>query len=1485
MFNLKKGLLIGALTVTVATGIGNFSQVTFAATSGSASDIINEITGDGGDSDDPLANDDDETKYRSVTGIHLINNLCQNSDYKLTKDQYDKIKSKINASSKTVEDYNEEEPRQNLIDTDSTTSNLISNNIISRFENFSYKNGKVTFTTEPLVLPSDTNYTSKIYRKSDLYVALYKAVYGTLESKPLVFNLPSIRNNKVVSDVINYGGKEGTASFAEGDYWVYVSSNVYEQYLAKLLDKGLIDTSELIQDNNHTFVSEYKKLSNKSVKPAWYNDGKVAYAANDKNAFGKSFTYNSKCTLKHKKYNYFVDEQIDVMEALSIIEDFMRITEKNMTKTEANIITYKYGVNALSGLADQDKDTVSFLVAKGILNFEDEDFPNYYSTFSTDTAYQLIYRFANKDARYDFSKVSLTDEESFWAKKGFSQNKINVVRTTTVPSVETVEAGVTYKDIVESNNPDEDSTDLEENDGWKTIGKLFNIINPIKEAYALKATTYSNYKVVKIFDNKMKYTYGDVALEQLSENSTDVEKIEKTNDYTKITFVVKARSSDDAVSAVDGKISCELSTEGTEVPCFTAIESSDGKVTNMISQKSIQQLFPEISVVHDKLLENTNTGCEALIMGESGYAIVGTKVIVSDDLMVHDSGDDVYYNLEIITSLLTNSYLKELDKKIGNQITSLYISDSNLSESRYKVYSDSTLLNKTDVIQLKVKNANGAEKSTKFYNMDSMCRGMNTASRTFKLKDSQGRDASVTVIVDLDFVVPSSTAFADSKLSTNMLNGPLTANNIASAYFNRPSDSEADLQNWWDSNIGCSNALYNFLYGTNGVVYVESGYLAPSLTILKSSDAITDKQVSQIFKNFRLYDINGVSYKKFFGSDLDKFWDFYYDANANTGLTDLSKTLAKSSRKFQQIVGTSSTTGVNYQGKFFITNANTIYRSLDNTDDVVSKSLSVNHNSKRIDLTTQTTGETTTQAQIGDTISYEYTDDNKNKKTTTWTYCGIENGYYVLMPDINLMKNVSSDWKKGTPLLQTAGGSSYTLSTLSTDNEIQHYLKQFYKAGFPDIWDKIDVSSYSAKTSSSKLWKVNASMFGDNGFSQGRDQQYYLSGGKIYSRQISSTDGKRRNTLTEVTNPSDDMSVAAVPIAYIPTGDISVTTSSSGNKLVFKANAGYKGTALHYGNVFLKNINQSIIDYAVYKDMKTKKINTLSDNDTIYIGTTLFCKKGDYFVSSPLTNDQLVTIAKASGTTSIKAQAVGIFLGQKVRVDGAERNLSDYVIDADTGPLFNEGNGNNGIVYKQGGTVKVWKDNTAQGTEISAKQICIKVKFDDNLLCRPINDKGNAYVLLYANTYLGTESLGNLPFLNEKLDYDRFSNVNATLSMSKFNLSEFAKVAKKEFLKRFRDRFFDDSRSLIYNIIIALASYLTVMSWLVYGILRYGIGRHLLEMIANPTRMQSFKGIDLIKVFTLGIYNLDTEPVLARFFTTSLINVIIIYVVMFVLPH
>lgn len=1412
MFNFKR-VLLGAAVILLVGGLP-----VNAATTGSAQEILSGLGGEG--------------------TVHVINNLCQNSDYKLSEDTVTSIKAKLGAGK--VEEG--DDPIQDLSETDSTTSYLVSNNVLSRLESFSYKNGKINFKTEPLVLESDTNYTSKVFRKSDLYMALYKAVYGVVESRPIVWD--------------------------NGDEWVYVSPNVYENYLAKLLDKGLIDEDDLVSGNGHTFLSDYKKLSKGDERPAWYSSGKVAYAGETSGALGKSFSYDDSCTVKHKTFNYFKDEEIDVMEALSIVEDFMRLTEKNMTKTEANIITYKYGASALSGLAEQDKDTVSFLVAKGVLNFEDEDFPNYYETLDSDTAYGLVYRFGNKDARFDFSKVSLTDEESFWANKGFSQNNISVTRTTTVPTVETVEAGVTYDNIVESNDSGDVEEDDDSSDGWVTVGRVMNLLGISKVALGLKSNTYSKYKVVKLFDNKLDYTYGGVNLAQLTENSSDVKKIEKDNDYTKITFVVKARSSEDAINAVDGKISCELSTEATSIPCYTSAEDSNGNVVNMISQKTLQDEFPEISVIHDKLLENVNTGTEALIMGESGYAIVGTKVVVSDELMIHDTGDDVYYNLELVTSLLTNAYLKQLDKKIGNQITSLYISDSSLKETRYKVYSDSTMVNKTDVIQLKVKNSDGKKKSTKFFNIDTMSRGLNTASRTFSIKDSQGRDATVTVIVDLDYVVPSSTAFQDGKLSSSILNGPITANNAASVFYTRPTDSESDLQNWWDSNIGCANALYNFLYDTNGIVYVESGWLAPNLTILRSSDAITDAQVESVFKDFKLYDIDGISYKKFFGSDLSSWWDFYYDTNTNTGLCNTSKTLAKQYRKFTQIVGENSTSGTNYKGEFFITKANTIYRTLSEDDDFVSRSLEVNHDQKRIDLVAQTEKENGTQIQVGDTLEYQYLDGNNQKKTTKWIYKGVQGGYYVLIPDIDLMKQNGGAWKTDSVTLQTAGGSSYTLQGLTTDSNLQMYLKQFYKAGFPDLWESIDVTEYTSKTKSSKLFSISAKQFGSSLLGDS-DQRYYLSGGKVWTRKIVSKNGKKINSMEVVSNPSSSLSVAAVPVAYIPTGDITITSSDSGNKVTFVATAGYKSGVLHMGNVYLKNINQSVVDYTVYKDMTAKKINELNDGDTLYVGTTLFQKKGDYFVSSPITNSTLVTAAKGAGSASIKSQAVGIFIGQKIRVDGTSRNLSEYVVDADTGTLYNAGNGEDGVVYKEGGTIKVWKDGTTQGDDVAAKQICIKVKFDDNLLVRALSADGNSYVLIYANTYLGTESLGNLPFLSEKLDYNRFSNVDATLGTSKFNVSPFAEVAKTQWLKRFQEQFNTDLGRLVLKFVFWLSALETILLWMCFGVLHYGIGKHWVVLIADPLRTSRRKGIDLVKVLTLKQWDVDSDPSFAQLFVIS----------------
>lgn len=73
--------------------------------------------------------------------------------------------------------------------------------------------------------------------------------------------------------------------------------------------------------------------------------------------------------------------------------------DQSSTKLEASIVSYKYGVSYLSKLSESDKETVQFLVAKGILNFEDQsEMINLYGPLTNELAYKLLYRVANEDS-------------------------------------------------------------------------------------------------------------------------------------------------------------------------------------------------------------------------------------------------------------------------------------------------------------------------------------------------------------------------------------------------------------------------------------------------------------------------------------------------------------------------------------------------------------------------------------------------------------------------------------------------------------------------------------------------------------------------------------------------------------------------------------------------------------------------------------------------------------------------------------------------------------------------------------------------------------------------------------------------------------------------------------------------------------------------------------------------------------------------------
>ena len=84
--------------------------------------------------------------------------------------------------------------------------------------------------------------------------------------------------------------------------------------------------------------------------------------------------YNSDTSfsVSSKKPTYFGSmETMTMMEALRLVESYMRTNDENMSKSEAAIVRYKLGLNVLSYLGDDDQETITYLIATGVLDSDD----------------------------------------------------------------------------------------------------------------------------------------------------------------------------------------------------------------------------------------------------------------------------------------------------------------------------------------------------------------------------------------------------------------------------------------------------------------------------------------------------------------------------------------------------------------------------------------------------------------------------------------------------------------------------------------------------------------------------------------------------------------------------------------------------------------------------------------------------------------------------------------------------------------------------------------------------------------------------------------------------------------------------------------------------------------------------------------------------------------------------------------------------------
>lgn len=234
-----------------------------------------------------------------------------------------------------------------------------------------------------------------------------------------------------------------------GDTLLYYTNDVLELYMSAMLNKGLLSNEDNLKQ---TFLEEHNKstLSNGVASyPLW--DSRlypqlfmgelpkrtaIEELSIGSGPLGKGYKVSSsgssltidKQDIGSEARSMFNDESsLTRMDVYKYIYKFLQSSEKVLSELEASIVSYKYSARFENSVLPEDIKVLQYLTAKGILNFDsNEDYLNLYTSLSWKDVYQLLYRVANKEARYDFSKIQLTDSDKYWQAKGFSSQPINL---------------------------------------------------------------------------------------------------------------------------------------------------------------------------------------------------------------------------------------------------------------------------------------------------------------------------------------------------------------------------------------------------------------------------------------------------------------------------------------------------------------------------------------------------------------------------------------------------------------------------------------------------------------------------------------------------------------------------------------------------------------------------------------------------------------------------------------------------------------------------------------------------------------------------------------------------------------------------------------------------------------------------------------------------------------------------------------------------
>lgn len=828
----------------------------------------------------------------TTSAFICINNVFNECDYKLSNDEFESMHEEVishtdlkDADRDETNSYRVMNPQREMnkgiacydCGSNEAVTWLINRNVISRPVSISAKAKMSVDRSRDLTDIGAAN-------KTEFLTALYKAENGVIPSNLIAFKMVAGRgptNGETDPSLIENGGGGAGADYWDdlvdadctGDYFVYRSPNVYELYLEQLTAAGIIKKSDVDWES-----------CGENWKPG--KDTRVVAAGDEEMPLGKTIIVDRKGIDEGGEPEYFESETLTVREALRFIAAYLRQYE-NMSNTELAVISYKYGLTNLYRVDASIKDDICLLVAAGIISFDTgTDYVSLSgSVLSKSHMYDLVYRVANKGARYDFKHVQLTDSETELYKLGYSQSNITLHSPTVSPIVRQVDVTPVGSEKVASiKEPSFFASSFfgglvpyqvyadETQSMWQVTMEFDSVYgeSPTGNEYEYKAFNGGETFTIKgdlAEKCKARWPSGEETGTDVNSGTPEVDSVKPAESGTffegkevmvwQVKFNVVAATRSEALKRLKSQIRVKKMSSDFVFEGISRISDENGnQVSTLINKRSLQQL-QEITILADKLLMNNVTGTQCLIQtsvntsggddkivgnASSGYALIGNQIISTSDVLILNKGDEVYYNLEVILALLGKSSLKDLGLKANSIVTDLYPLVG-IKEYRAPYVMERTDLQGGKFSYLGFKqNSKGVWKvvesksAMKFESSnegdtkpESSVEWLYNTSTLHNALNSLVRTFSVKVgseYKDFTFIVDY-VYYAPTQVDASAVK---TVTEYQSLLYERPTDVLGQV--WWDRHYEMSNLLANFMYGTTNRVYIRTGYLVPKLTVI-----------------------------------------------------------------------------------------------------------------------------------------------------------------------------------------------------------------------------------------------------------------------------------------------------------------------------------------------------------------------------------------------------------------------------------------------------------------------------------------------------------------------------------------------------------------------------------------------------------------------------------------------------------------------------